>query len=221
MLANLNASMLPSGEKSPVLTYRVDYSKGEFEGFGFAGVHGKAANAIGGTGNTMLNLFEVDGYFIRGDWTVQGQVSYGGQKQASITPNPDTGELRNSEWMGFSGLVAYKLTPRFETIARYDYLKNSKNGGGLLGFGADPRNGIGPTMTGRDVDSGDLLFADTDTGANRQALALGLNYLYDLNTTFKLEYRYDRADRSVFELVKDGSFSKSNNLLGASVVVKF
>lgn len=221
VLANLNASMLPSGEKSPVIAYRVDYSKGEFEGFGFAGVHGKAANGVGGTANTMLNLFEIDGYFIRGDWTVQGQLSYGGQKQAAITANPDTGELRNSEWMGISGLVAYKISPRLEAIARADYLKNDKNGGGLLGFGSDARNGIGPTMTGRDIDTGDLLLADTERGANRSALALGLNYLYDLNTSFKLEYRYDRADRAVFEVVKDGRFSKSNNLLGASVVVKF
>ena len=221
MLANLNASMLPSGEKSPVIAYRVDYAKGEFDGFGFAGVHGKAANAIGGTGSTMLNLFEVDGYYIRGDWTLQGQVSYGGQKRAAISANPDSGELRNSEWMGVSGLVAYKVSPRFETIARFDYLKNDKNGGGLLGFGSDARNGIGPSMTGRDVDSGDLLLSDTERGANRTALALGLNYLYDLNTTFKLEYRYDRADRTVFEVVKSGGFSKSNNLLGASVVVKF
>lgn len=95
------------------------------------------------------------------------------------------------------------------------------DGGGLLGFGSDARNGIGPTMTGRDIDTGDLLLADTERGANRSALALGLNYLYDLNTSFKLEYRYDRADREVFEVVKDGRFSKSNNLLGASVVVKF
>ncbi len=221
VLANLNASMLPSGEKSPVIAYRVDYAKGEFDGFGFAGVHGKAANAIGGTGNTMLNLFEIDGYYIRGDWTLQGQVSYGGQKRASITANPDNDELRNSEWMGVSGLVAYKFSPRFETIARFDYLKNDKNGGGLLGFGSDARNGIGPRMTGRDVDTQDLLLTDTERGANRSALALGVNYLYDLNTTFKLEYRYDRADREVFEVVKSGSFSKSNNLLGASVVVKF
>ncbi|MCV2371276.1 DUF3138 family protein [Roseateles oligotrophus] len=221
ILANLNSSMQPAGEKSPVIAYRVDYAKGEFDGFGFAGVHGKAANGVGGTGSTMLNLFEVDGYYIRGDLTLQGQLSYGGQKQASITPNPDSGALRDSEWMGFSGLAAYKFSPRFETIARFDYLKNSKNGGGLLGFGADPRNGIGPTITGRDADTGDLLFGDTERGATRTALSLGINYLYDLNTTFKLEYRYDRADRSVFELLKDGGFSKSNNLLGASVVVKF
>ena len=44
MLANINATKRAPGEKAPVLAYRVDYSKGEFSGFGFAGVHGKTAN---------------------------------------------------------------------------------------------------------------------------------------------------------------------------------
>ena len=44
LLANLNTSKKTSGNKTPVIAYRVDYAKGEFQGFGFAGVHGKAAN---------------------------------------------------------------------------------------------------------------------------------------------------------------------------------
>jgi hypothetical protein len=221
MLANMNASMQSAGEKAPVLAYRVDYAKGEFQGFGFAGVHGKTANLVGGTKNTAINLFEADAYFIRGDWTLQGQLSYGMQKQAAISPDPDTGALRTAKWLGLSALAAYKFTPRFEGVARLDYLQNDKNGGGLLGYGADARNGIGPAMLGRDATTGDLLFGDTERGANRTALALGVNYAYDLATTFKLEYRYDRANQTVFEFVKDGSFRKSNSLLGASVVVKF
>jgi len=221
MLANMNASMQSAGEKAPVLAYRVDYAKGEFQGFGFAGVHGKAANLVGGTKNTALNLFEADAYFIRGDWTLQGQLSYGMQKQAAITPDPDTGELRTAKWLGLSALAAYKFTPRLEGIARLDYVKNDKHGGGLLGYGSDTRNGIGPAVLGRDVDTGELLYGDTERGANRSALSLGMSYAYDLATTFKLEYRYDRANQSVFEFVKDGSFRKSNSLLGASVVVKF
>ena len=44
-----------SGEKTPVVTYRVDYSRGEFQGFGFAGVHGNATNfrADDGVGNPI------------------------------------------------------------------------------------------------------------------------------------------------------------------------
>ena len=224
MLANLNASRRTSGNNTPVLAYRVDYSRGEFQGFGFAGVHGKAANfrADDGVGNpvtllpydladTSLNLFEFDGYFIRGDWTLQGQLSFGKQKNAAMTADPLTGELRDAQWWGLSGLAAYKFTPRFEGTARLDYVKNNKNGGGLLGYNfADGRNGLGPDLAG-----------DPEVGANRTAMTLGLSYLFDLNTTFKVEYRLDRASLPVFENVKDGTFKKSNSMFGASVLVSF
>ena len=222
MLANMNASKRASDQKAPVLAYRVDYAKGEFEGFGFAGVHGKAANfstaqidPVTGEAieqaDSMLHLFEIDGYFIRGDWTVQGQASFGTQKRASISPDPETGDLRDSRWWGLSGLVAYKFTPRFEGTARADYLNNRKNGGGLLGYvAADGRNGIGPDPAG-----------DPNVGTNRYALTFGLSYLFNRATTFKAEYRYDRASLPVFEDVTDGSFKKSNHLLGFSTVVAF
>jgi hypothetical protein len=177
ILANLNASKRQAGEKTPVVAYRVDYSRGEYQGFGFAGVHGKATNlrAADAAGNlitllpfdkrdTQVNLFEVDGYFIRGDWTVQGQVSLGGQKSASVTADPVTGELRDAKWWGASALAAYKFTPRVEGIVRADFINNKKNGGGLLGYSsADARNGIGPDATG-----------DTEIGANRTALTFGV-----------------------------------------------
>ncbi len=226
VLANTNASKRQAGEKTPVIAYRVDYAKGEFQGFGFAGVNGKAANLRASVGDalnpvsaapydthdTRLDLFEADAYFIRGDWTLQGQLSYGHQKQAAVSADPLTGELRNAQWWGLSTLAGYKFTPRFEGIARFDYLANKKNGGGLLGYvEADPRNGIGPGG----------LQDDPETGANRYALSVGLGYLYSLSTTFKAEYRLDRANQAVFEDVKDGSFKKSNHLLGASMVVSF
>lgn len=230
MLANMNATKNPAGEKAPVIAYRVDYSKGEFQGFGFAGVHGKATNfrplddttASGLAANpvtgidysgahTRLDLFEADAYFIRGDWTVQGQVSVGKQKNAAITADPVTGDLRDASWWGLSGLAAYKWDPRFETTVRLDYLNNKKNGGGLLGYNfADDRNGIGPDGAG-----------DPEVGAKRTALTLGASWLFNLNTTFKAEYRLDRASLPVFIDVKDGSYSKSNQMIGASVLVSF
>jgi hypothetical protein len=222
MVANMNASRKNPGDKAPVLAYRVDYSRGEFQGFGFAGVHGKAANFRSDdvnpittdpydTRDTRLDLFQIDGYFIRGDWTVQGQFSYGQQKRAAITADPVTGEMRDAKWWGVSTLAAYKWTPRFETTARLDYINNKKNGGGLLGYTfADDRNGIGPDPAG-----------DPEKGANRTAFTLGASYLYNINTTFKVEYRLDRANLPVFVDVKDGSYGKSNHLLGTSVVVSF
>ena len=44
--------------------------------------------------------------------------------------------------------------------------------------------------------------------------------LFDQNTTFKVEYRYDGAD-SRCSTTSDGSYKKSNHLFGASVVVSF
>ena len=100
---------------------------------------------------------------------------------------------------------------RFEGTARFDYIYNRKNGGGLLGYTAsDDRNGIGPDPAG-----------DPDVGANRTALTFGASWLLNLNTTFKAEYRIDRADLPVFIDVKSGTYSKSNQLFGASVLVAF
>lgn len=222
VVANMNATKRSSKEKTPVFAYRVDYSRGEYQGFGFAGVHGKAANFRGAdvnpvtgldynTRDTAVHLFEVDGYFIRGDITLQGQLSYGQQRHAAITADPVTGDLRNSRWYGISGLAAYKLSPRLEGILRADYIHNKKNGGGLLGYTfADDLNGIGPDPLG-----------DPEIGANRTAVSFGLGYLFNENTSFKAEYRLDRASQAVFVDVKTGALRKTNHLLGASVVVSF
>jgi Protein of unknown function (DUF3138) len=222
-VGNVNAHTRNAGEKSPVLAYRVDYSKGEFNGWGLAGLHGKSPNYNTGY-NTMAHLFEVDGYFIRGDWTLQGQVAYGTQKDGAITPGAD-GNWRDSRWVGLSGLAGYMFTPRLQGLVRADYIRNRANGGGLFAYngysyideesgdwvyGNDGRNGIGPDLAG-----------DLNEGANRYAVTLGMKYAYDLSTTFKLEYRLDGADRAVFEDVSSGSYKKNNSLVAASVLVAF
>jgi hypothetical protein len=237
MLANVNTSKRNAGERAPAFVYRVDYSRGEFQGFGFAGLHGKAANfradganPVSGedydTRDTRVDLFEFDAYFIRGDWTVQGQLSYGQQKRAAVLAHPETGGLRDSEWAGASGLVAWKFIPRWELVGRMDYLHNRKNGGGLLGYTvADDRNGIGPSRMfptpDGPVDCASAWTDGCDKGANRQALSVGLSYLFNLNTTFKAEARYDRASLPVFLDVKTGEYRKANAVFGTSVVVSF
>lgn len=230
-LANVNTTRTGSGSRQPALIYRVDYSKGEYSGFGFSGLHGRLANfAADGTyfdpsGNevgfsaagrtTLANLLEVDGYFVRGDWSLYGQASYGQQDDAAIY-NSD-GQLRDASWWGLSGLAAYKFTPRLEGVVRADYVGNEDNGGGLLGYSFDDSiNGIGRGV----LDNGSFSKGES-VGANRYALTLGLNYLYDENTIFKVEYRYDGSDQEVFEYVDNNNFRKYNQLFGASVVVSF
>jgi hypothetical protein len=225
LVANMNTSKRQAGEKTPVLAYRVDYSKGEFNGFGFAGVHGKAVNFMDckdadcvAFKDSRVDLFEADAYFIRGDFTWQGQLSFGQQKRSAINSDPSVGDFKDARWWGLSTLLAYKFIPRWEVIGRFDYLNNSKNGGGLLGYTlADGRNGIGPAL----VDDGDGGTVNSDKGANRTALSLGLSFLYNLNTTFKAEARIDRANLPVFLDVKSGEYRKSNAVFGTSVVVSF
>lgn len=233
-LANFNTAREGAGNKAPALIYRVDYSKGEYDGFGFSGLHGKGYNyaadgtyltdpldpttetTFGDAGkNTMIHLLEADAYYIRGDWSFFGQVSYGQQKKAAIF-NSD-GVLRDAQWWGLSGTVAYKFTPRLEGVLRADYIDNKKNGGGLLGSSFDDDvNGIGRGLLA------DGSFAKGDSvGSNRYALTFGANYLFDENTVLKAEYRFDGASQPVFGQVKDGSYKKSNHLFGVSAVVSF
>ena len=219
MLAQMNQNANFSSAKGSVLAMRLDYARGEYQGFGLAGVYGQAPNFVNDTGNTNLGLIEVDGYFIRGDWTVQGQLSYGYQKEAAITPDAN-GNFRTASWYGLSTLAAYKFTPRLEGVGRFDYLNNSRNGGGLLGYGADYGNGIGPNGN-LGCEPGVVYVSGCDDGANRYALAVGFNYVFNEYTMFKAEYRYDWANQPVFFYVDNGSYRKSNSVLGASVVVSF
>ncbi len=243
-LANVNTARRTPGNKAPALIYRVDYSKGEYEGFGFTGLHGKAANfaadgswmrdtgeldadgnpvleetGFAGAGkDTRMHLLEFDAYFVRGDWSMFGQLSYGQQAKAAIF-NSD-GQLRDARWWGLSGTLGYKVTPRLESVLRADFVANKKNGGGLLGYSFDDGiNGIGRGV----LDDGSFAKGE-DTGSNRWALSLGMNYLFDENTTFKLEFRHDGASQPVFAQhsgLDIKGYRKTNQLLGASVVVKF
>jgi hypothetical protein len=58
-------------------------------------------------------------------------------------------------------------------------------------------------------------------GADRWALSTGMNYLYDENTIFKFEVRFDGSNQPVFERLPTGERRKNNVLLGGSVVVSF
>ena len=223
MLGNVNQVARASGDKPLSVNYRVDYSKGEFSGFGFAGTHAFGAN--------RLNLFEVDGYFTRGDWTFQGQVGAG---QWNGMGADQLNGPTDAQWWGLSGLAGFKVTPRLQAVARADFINNSKNGGGMFGYANnagpgtiafDPRNGFGASQQDiADYAAGNI---SELTGANRYALSLGFNYLVNPTTTWKMEVRYDGANKDVFQDLRGDPtgaalvFRSSNLLLGTSVVVSF
>ncbi len=226
-LANVNNARKTSGNTEPALIYRVDYAKGEFQGFGFTGLHGKAynyaADALLAAGerprDTRVDLLEADAYFIRGDWTLQGQLSWGRQKGSAIFH--DDGQLRDASWWGLSTLAAFKFIPRWEAVARFDYLSNSKNGGGLFGYSSDDnRNGLG-RGNGFTWDAANPDPTAAAKGADRYALTLGLNYLFNQYTTLKMEYRLDAASEAVFLNRSDMGWRKNNHMLGTSMVVSF
>lgn len=240
MLANVNETIANARSRSPVLVYRVDHTLGEFSGWGLAGLHGRTTNfnlCLDADCETFrkstTHLFEVDGWYARGDLTLGGQIGVGMQRQAAIVPAADGG-LRDARWWGVSGLVGWNFTPRLQGLVRADYLHNRSNGGGLFGYtgywpgygtgglAGDYRNGIGPDATlGCEGTDAALLPAGCHRGANRYALSLGLRYLLNEHTTLKAEYRLDGATERVFYDVRSGHFLKRNQLLAASVVVAF
>lgn len=226
LVGNLNRARIDNAkQETPGLFYRVDYAKGEFNGFGFSGIHaGFDDHAQFG----RTDLVEADGYFTRGDWNVQGQLSYGRQK--ATASNGYSGD--QSHWWGLSALGSYKITPRLESIARFDYINNKSNGGGVFGstFGGvckdvggndancpDGRNGFGSGMV---FDGANWVVADPSVGSNRYALSLGLNYALMPGVNLKGEYRYDRSSADVFK-TSEGDYRRDNHVIGVSTVVTF
>jgi hypothetical protein len=231
LVANMNQVSHPAGETNPILTYRVDYAKGEYSGFGFAGQHGNL-------NKNRLDMFEVDGYFTRGDWNLQGQIGGGRWKNNAFNGG-------DAVWAGISTLASYHITPRLEGVVRLDYLNDSKNGGGTIGTAlncvdtaatdptapvtctgaateiaaGDYRNGFGPTVQDAAAYAADPTLSIS--GANRSALALGLDYALLPNVMLKGELRFDHADKPVFYYVKDGSYKSDNQVFGVSTAVSF
>ncbi|MFC3110811.1 DUF3138 family protein [Undibacterium arcticum] len=226
IIGNLNNGRI-TDRRAPALHWRVDYAKGEFQGFGFSGLHGKTS------GTTSVNYLETDAYFTRGNLNLQGQLEAGLAKGSAFNGG-------DAKWIGLSTLASYKITSRLEGIARFDYIKNDKNGGGTPNLvfpagcqtadlatdptGATPmasncgdyRNGFGPG-----IDNATGLVADPNKGANRYALTLGLDYAMTPNAMLKFEVRHDRATQNTFFDVGSSTFKKDNTLFGASTVVSF
>ena len=227
LIGNINQTTLSSGDKSPGLTYRADYAASEFSGIGFAGTSTQANSVSRG-----FNMFEIDGYYTRGDLTLQGQIGRGQLAGASLSGNGD-----NMSWTGVSGLVAYKATPRLQLVTRADYINNTSNGGGVLGSyvasdalgnNLDSYNGFGTPMK----YDGTTWAADGSSGVNRYALSVGFNYLitpnhtansgaWNTGTWYKMELRADGANGLVFYDASSGGYKRDSLTLLSSLVFAF
>lgn len=230
LLANMNKSSHADHARNPIVVFRTDYAHSEFAGIGVTGQFGKYLDQ-------GLRMLSADVFYTRGALSVNGQVNLGHWSGMAF----NGGDAR---WAGVSVLGAYQLSPRLELIARADYLKNDKNGGGTLGtiftgcmdatglpvgcsdgavasLGAgDYRNGFGP------AEAALLAAAAAGSpgqvrGTNRSALTLGGGYAINANTRLKFEYRHDWADQAVLLAQKAALYRKNNALLATSLVVTF
>jgi hypothetical protein len=232
LVANINKTTLTAADKTPGLTFRADYTANEFSGFGLAGTAAQTSGASGATGG--FNMLEVDGFYMRGDLTLQGQIGAGQLVRGAFNGG-------TANWSGLSALAAYKVTPRLQWVARADYINNKRNGGGVFGSTAttDPNdstvnvgdiyNGFGPAMTN---SSGTWAVENSDSGVNRYALSVGLNYLitpnhtansgiWNTGTWYKLELRADGADGLVFYDAASGGYKRDSLTVLSSLVFAF
>lgn len=204
LVANMNKSSHAERAHDPMLVFRTDYLNSELSGIGFTGQFGKFLGH-------RLAMLSSDAYYTRGAWSLNAQVNTGAWRDMAFSGG-------DARWAGVSLQSAYKVTPRLELVARGDYLKNDKNGGGTIATAftedaGDYRNGLGP--------SPESLASGNVRGANRSALTLGGNYAYNENVVLKFEVRYDHANQAVFNKPDSDQYRKGNSLFATSLVAKF
>lgn len=219
IVGNLNAQRNLQGAASQGVHWRADYAINEFMGLGFSGMHGKIADK-------GYNYLEADYWYTKGDLTLNAQLEGSEHKDSAWNGG-------KASTVGASLLAAYKFAPRWESVARVDWLDNHKNGGltpalytgtcsnvidGDFDCG-DYRNGFGPGMV-FDEAAGEWRLGDESKGTKRSAYTFGVNYQIHENALLKFELRHDRSDLYSF-VDADGSYKKYNNTLGVQTVVKF
>ncbi len=185
-------------------------------------VTGDTVFGAGGQASSSGGYFlfgELDATYTLADSLYNAEFDYGQQQRAAFNGG-------NAQWYGFSLLAHRKFNApvvgRMGVTARYDLLANGKNGGGgggivLNGNGMDTANGFG-------IDANCLANSSNHgfecTGSTRQDVAFDLLFYPTQQITLKVEYRHDWSNNAVF-LRSDGSYSKSNDLLGTQLIYSF
>lgn len=205
--------------RSPAVAWRVDYLRTNNIDIGWYGylTRGTASN-YSGTAEPFQRVayteFDITNSSL--DDTSAAQLDYGSAQGSALNGG-------TAQWWGASLLRHHKfataLLGKMGWTLRYDYLNNSKNGGGMTNValsaaGNDPRNGFG-------VDP--ACFAVNPSGckgANRQALTAALLFYPTDQLQLKLEARHDMASERTF-VRADGSSAKSNDVLSAQAVYSF
>ncbi len=216
---------------TPTFTTRLDYTWTSSLDLGWSGNIGRQSLPVGsacssgfgyqcnaGDPYSTYYFTEGDLAYIWADTQINAEVDYGKQTSAAFNGG-------DAVWWGVSllGLQKWHLdSAQIGTAARVDYLNNQKNGGGgggiVLGDGGfDGHNGFGVSQScvANSANAG----LDCK-GANRYDIALDFLWYVTDQATLKLEYRHDWATEDVF-LKSDGTFSKSNDMLGTQFIYSF
>ncbi|AJY38964.1 DUF3138 family protein [Burkholderia humptydooensis] len=228
---------ITTSNKVPTFTARVDYTwssaldlGGSFnigrQTLGSATTQsGAVVYGPGGQSSSPYGTFffaEADATYTLADIQYNAEIDYGQQQHAAFNGG-------RAQWYGLSLLAHRKFNVpvlgRMGATLRYDFLANSKNGGGgggiaLNGNGMDTADGFGidADCLATSKANGGLGFECK--GANRQDVALDLLFYPTQQITVKVEYRHDWANNKVF-LRNDGSYSKSNDLLATQFIYSF
>jgi outer membrane murein-binding lipoprotein Lpp len=162
---------------------------------------------------------EFDATYNLNDVLLNAELSYGEQQKAAFNGG-------DAEWYGLSLQAHEKWNTaslgRMGATLRYDYMNDSKNGGGggtiaLNGYsqaGVDSANGWGVNP---DCYASNGLSCK---GANRQEVTTDLLFYPTDQLTLKFEARYDWASQAVF-VRNDGSYGSNNVTIGAQMVYAF
>jgi len=208
-----------ASNRTPSLSGRVDYQYTNNIDIGWYSYFGRGTTSnYTGTapafGKVAYTEFDVSSISL--DDISAAQFDYGSAQGSALNGG-------TAEWWGLSLLRHHKFDTAFlgrmGWTLRYDYLNNSKNGGGnpnigLSTTGNDPLNGFGANPTCYAADPIGC------SGANRQAFTAALLFYPIDQLQIKLEARHDIASEYTFERA-DGSLAKSNDVVSAQAVYSF
>jgi len=223
MLGNPNSQPFSGGVKSPTFEYRLDYTWDSKTNIGWSGYVGKSSVNNRQDAPTDFKsavvYTEADLAYTLFETTLNAQIDYGRQRKAAWNGGDAT-------WWGLSLLGNYKFNDDWAGTLRYDYLDNSKNGGGMPAYygagGTDTVNGWGidPACLAdaQANDPSDYGFACK--GAKRSAISAALLFYPMKQVVLKSELRFDHANLPVFAK-KNGEQVKNNTLFGLQAVYSF
>ena len=101
------------------------------------------------------------------------------------------GDFQTASWYGLSTLAAYKFTPRFEGVGALRlHQQLAATAAACSATAPTPATASAPMATWAAMPAC-VCVDGCDKGANRYALSVGLNYVFNQYTMFKAEYRYD------------------------------